>query len=177
MSLLFDISPLDSPEDGKKRKGKKAKGVATGSPEAKPPEIRYTELRILGQTEGQCCNPKCGATFFDIIDDYKGEWLIECAFCGWQQRMPAVPGVLPADETFIFPDGPFIGMTLAQASVEANGTEFIRWYATKHKSETVRTACQSWVSAVGYPATQGGDSDARRDAKEGAEDSDPQAQH
>lgn len=152
MSLLFDISPTEVPDQKKPRK---KRAVVADEPEAPPPAVRYVEYVILGQSDGlhECHNPKCGATFFDIIDDYKGEWLIECAFCGWMQRVPAVAGVLAPSDDFVFFDGRFIGMTLAQTASEKNGIEFIRWCSEKHKSEAVRDACTSWMAAVGYAAT------------------------
>jgi hypothetical protein len=153
MSLLFDISPDEVPDKKKPRKRAAAAEVP-----AEPPRepVRYFEQVILGQSDGHyvCYKPSCQATYFDIIDDYKGQWIIECAFCGWQQRVPAIEGVLAPSTDFVFFDGRFNGMTLAQAADQENGLAFIKWCAKNHKSESVKDSCLSWLSAIGYSPTQ-----------------------
>ena len=37
-----------------------------------------------------CENGDCGCTVHDVIDEYKGIWLVECFVCGTKVRMPAV---------------------------------------------------------------------------------------
>jgi len=150
MSLLFDISPDEVPD-------KKKRAAAVEEPAATPPSpVQYREQVVLGQSDGHyvCYKPSCQATYFDIIDDYRGQWVIECAFCGWQQRVLAIDGVLEPSTDFVFFDGRFNGMTLAQAADEKNGLAFIQWCAKNHKSETVKDSCLSWLSAIGYSLTQ-----------------------
>jgi hypothetical protein len=153
MSLLFDISPDELPDKKTPRK----KSAKIEEPAAEPPRgVRFAEQVILGQSDGHyvCYKPSCQATYFDIIDDYKGQWVIECAFCGWQQKVQAIEGVLAPSTDFIFYDGRFNGMTLAQTSKQENGLAYIQWCAKNHKSEPVKDSCLSWLSAVGYATTQ-----------------------
>jgi hypothetical protein len=150
MSLLFDISPEEPEKSKKPRRAKKQEP----SPQPAQP-VSYEPETILGQSDGHytCHNPKCQATYFDILDDYRSQWRIACAFCGWQQHVPAVEGVLAPSDDFVFFEGICSGMTLAQASRTENGEAYIRWCAAKHKSDAVREACQKWISSLGYSAT------------------------
>lgn len=156
MSFLFDVSP-DEPEKQKQRQKKKKTPKPKQDRAATPAQvISYGTDTILGQSDGHytCHNPKCEATYFDILDDYRGQWRIACAFCGWEQRVPAIDGVLAPSVDFVFFEGICSGMTLAQASKTENGEAYIRWCASKHKSDTVKDACQKWLAAIGYAAPQ-----------------------
>lgn len=154
MNLLFDTSPDEVPDKKSPKKRRAAKKPEEAPAEAPP--VKYREQAIIGQSDGHyaCYKPGCKATYFDILDDYKGEWVIECAFCGWQQRVPSVDGVLEPSNDFVFFDGRFNGMTLAQVSETDKGMAYIRWCAEKHRTESVKEACQSWLAAVGYAPTQ-----------------------
>lgn len=151
MNYLFDTSPTEVPD--KPKKGRRAK-QAPEAAEQPAPEVRYVEHAIIGQSDGHytCHKPSCQATYFDIIDDYRGEWVIECAFCGWQQRVPAIEGVIAAKSDFVFHDGRFSGMTLADVAKTEKGEAYIRWCAEKHKSGSVKEACLKWLAAIGYAA-------------------------
>lgn len=154
MSLLFDISPEEGGGQKKKKGSKKPKEPAP--PESQPWRFDAPSRPPLGQVgdQFQCDNPKCQGAYFDILDDYKGEWDIECAYCGWKQRVLAVHGILKPRDEFVFSGGQHSGMTLAQVSETEGGMAYIRWSAEKHKSAPVKEACQKWLASVGYPASQ-----------------------
>lgn len=154
MNYLFDVSPTEVPDQ--KKKTRTAKAQMEAEPEAPPPVVRYVEHAIIGQSDGhyECYNPACQATYFDIIDDYRREWVIECAFCGWQQRVPAIEGVIAKDDGFVFFEGRFSGTPLAEVSKTEAGMAYILWCGENHKSGSVKGACQEWLRAVGYPTTQ-----------------------
>lgn len=153
MSLLFDISPEEGDGQKKKKPRRRVKAevepVVTFRPNRQP-------RPALGQSGDHyvCHNPKCQGAYFDILDDYKGEWEIECAYCGWKQKVPAIEGVLKPAVDFVFLEGQHSGMALAQVSELEGGMAYIRWSAEKHKSAPTKEACQKWLAAIGYPAPQ-----------------------
>lgn len=153
MNYLFDVSPTDVPDQTKKHRKSRPKQHAEAAP---APEVRYIEHAILGQSDEHyaCYNPSCQATYFDIIDDYRGEWVIECAFCGWQQRVPAIDGVIERDDGFVFFEGRFSGTPLAEVAKTEAGMTYIRWCAENHRSGSVKMACQDWLHSIGYSSTQ-----------------------
>jgi hypothetical protein len=156
MSLLFDISPEEVPEKKRKTPRKKA-AAAEPAPATEPDAPMYLGLgpqEIIGRSGGDytCC---CGSTYFDILDDFRGEWWLECCFCGLKIREPAVVGAAqPQNSDFVFFDGRYSGMTLALVSETDQGLAYIRWCAGKHRSAAVKEACTLWLSSVGYTATQ-----------------------
>ena len=151
MSLLFDISPEEVPDQKKKKTTRKPPAAESESvPVAPAREVRPME--IIGRSEGDyACD--CGSTYFDILDDYRGQWLIECCFCGFKMDVLAVRPLKPSTPDFIFFDGRYSGMTLAQVSETEQGMAYIKWCAGKHKSGSVKEACKDWLASVGYTAT------------------------
>jgi hypothetical protein len=152
MSLLFDISPEEVPDKKAKKKSPQKKAAEPASAPAQP-ALEIPACGILGRSDGEyTCD--CGSTYFDIIDDYRGEWLAECAFCGIKIRVPAIRQIVEDKPGFVFLNGRYSGMALAQVSETEQGVAYIRWCAEKHKSSAVKEACKSWVASVGYSATQ-----------------------
>jgi len=150
MNLLFDTSPEEVPDKKKKRQSKKA--ATPAQPEAVETAKNLPSLEIIGWSEGDyTCD--CGGAYFDILDDFRGEWLIECCFCGLKLRRPAIRDAVQASTDFVFFDGRYSGMTVAQVSETTQGVAYIRWCAEKHKSAAVKDACKSWVASVGYAST------------------------
>lgn len=99
----------------------------------------------------ECLDTTCQATAHDIVDEARGEWRIECAFCGTGQRVRAVKGHLTADAAFRFRDGRCAGLTVAQAMLEPRGPEYVQWAAESHPREAVRLACKSHLDALAKP--------------------------
>ena len=150
MSLLFDISPEEVPDQQKKKPRKR--------PEAKPADHHRCDtaetrtMEIIGRSDGDyTCD--CGSTYFDILDDYKGEWYVECCFCGLKMHVLAARNLKPDVPDFIFFDGRYSGMALAQVSETEQGMAYIKWCAEKHRSGSVKEACKGWLSSVGYTTT------------------------
>ena len=95
-----------------------------------------------------CVDDRCQATAHDIVDEARGEWLIECCFCGTGQRVRAFKGHLKAQDTFVFRDGRCAGMTVAQAWRAPRGQEYVTWAAESHPREAVRLACKSHLDSI-----------------------------
>ena len=146
---LFDISP-DEPVK-KKARARVPVVSAQEKPQEFVPLVNTGYYEILGQVRDlhECADTLCGSRQFDIIDDYRGEWRIECMICGTGQRVPAVPGVLrePEGEAFVFRDGIFEGLSIDEASRQENGMDYIEWAAASHKREAVKKACRTWLDS------------------------------
>lgn len=95
-----------------------------------------------------CVDDRCQATAHDIVDEARGEWRIECAFCGTGQKVRAIKGHLKAEESFVFRDGRFSGLTIAQAWREPRGPEYVEWAAESHPREAVRLACKTHLDGL-----------------------------
>ncbi len=150
-SLLFDISD-DEPVKKKGRSSRRMGEQVVASSEATtdfPPPIYTAE--ILGQVRDlhECADTRCKSQQFDIIDDYKDEWKLECMICGTGQWVTSVPGILPESQgqTFTFRDGIFEGRTIDDAAKEENGMDYIEWAACSHKRAAVQKACRTWLDS------------------------------
>lgn len=158
MNYLFDVSPEDLPDE-KRASGKKRTKRAVAEHCDEEPDFGGTfstrELRIIGKIDGvfECADSRCGAMSHDIIDDFRGQWRIECAFCGTGQRVEAIPGALEAArDEFRFNDGLFEGLTVAEAAEMEKGVEYVSFCAKKHKRKEVREACSAWLDLRGASA-------------------------
>lgn len=146
--LLFDVSP-DEPVKKKGRSSRRKEAAAVETTAAFPPPTYTAE--ILGQVRDlhECADTRCKSQQFDIIDDYKGEWKLECMICGTGQWVTALPGILPDPEVeqFTFRDGIFEGRTIDDAAKEENGMDYIEWAASSHKRAAVQKACRTWLDS------------------------------
>lgn len=148
MSTLFDISP-DEPTKGRKRNPAHA-GVAVAEKQVSPsPYIGKVTLGALGKyDDAVCADEVCGGTAHDILDEHRGQWLLECCFCGTGQWVPAIAGYLkPRQEEFRFRDGLFAGLTIAEARLEPRGPDYLKWAAESHPRPMVREAVKSWLAS------------------------------
>lgn len=160
MSLLFDISPEDPHPEKKKQKRAKGAGPAAvkdGEDRGVLMPSKQAHFRIIGRSEGhyECLDVTCKAGIFDILDEYRDEWFIECMICGTGQRVPAIPGVIKAPDRsgdFVFADGKFEGFAIAQVAEMEHGQQYIAWASANHKREAVRTACKNWLDAISASA-------------------------
>lgn len=112
--------------------------------------------QAIGKADGllTCENGDCGCTAHDIVDEYKGVWLVECFVCGLKVRMRAVKGVKLAEnhDEFVFRDGRFAGMTISDVYRGSEvGTEYVEWAAESHPRNFVRAACRAWVDSISKP--------------------------
>lgn len=156
MNYLFDVSPTEVP-DAKKPKARRGKAVAAPAAAAVVISARFRNETIIGRSEGhcQCADESCKSTQFDILDDWRGEWFVECMICGTGQYVPAVAGVIQAPDDsadFVFSDGRFEGLAMAQVAASENGPTYIAWAAANHKREAVRIACKKWIDRSGVRA-------------------------
>lgn len=151
--MLFDTSP-EEPE--KKKAGRRAKAVPPPAEEApvhqKAPSILANRpSAILGKIDGhyQCLDETCLSEAFDIVDEYRGEWLVECAVCGTGLRTKAIAGYLKdRGEGFVFNDGRFAGLTVAEAAAQPRGMDYVTWASSEHPRQAVRDACKKHLDSL-----------------------------
>ena len=99
--------------------------------------------------DGHTICDRCEASAHDVIDERRGEVLLECCFCGFlkwckaPQRRAFAPAdtsdqcpwstefrqaVEPVDTTeFRFRSGRFVGMTIPEAEAQPNGRQYVEW--------------------------------------------------
>lgn len=155
MNYLFDVSPTEVPDAKAKRKR-----AAGEKPQAKEVAVVHSRRRnetIVGRSEGHysCADESCKSTQFDILDDWRGEWFVECMICGTGQSVPAVAGVIQTPDDareFVFADGRFEGLAMPEVAASENGPAYISWAAANHKREAVRIACKKWIDRSGVRA-------------------------
>lgn len=168
MTFLFDVSPEEIPDASKSAPSRKrrqpsagvqqsAEAADGGKKEAEAaiflPQRRRNDT-IIGRSAGhyQCGYEGCGSAYFDILDEWRGEWFVECMVCGTGQYVPAVSGVLQTPDNageFVFADGRYEGLSMAEVAADKNGPTYIAWAAENHKREAVRIACKKWIDATG----------------------------
>lgn len=163
MSFLFDISPDEVPDDAKQKQKKQRRKTANVPEPAQrdgdhassaifAPQRRRNDT-IIGRSAGhyECADSACGSTHFDILDEWRGEWFVECMVCGTGQNVPAVSGVIETPDDageFVFADGRYEGMSVSQVSRDQNGPKYIAWASENHKREAVRNACKKWIDSI-----------------------------
>ncbi len=152
MSQLFDTAP-DRDEDSKKRGSKRRSRPATpavAEPEVVVPaglsEGQYILKEIATIDDAVCSS--CHGKLWDILDAHRGEWHVQCVFCGMLLWRPAVPGYLPeVKPEFRFRDGRLAGMTTAQAAAVPRGVDTMRIYAETHEDSETRDECRKWLDS------------------------------
>lgn len=149
--MLFDTEP--------QKKAVRAKSVPPVADHKKtqsgPYYIGQTRSAILGKIDGfyECHDESCGADAFDIVDEYRGQWVVQCCFCGTSIRGAVVPGYLkPRGDGFVFDDGRFAGMTVEEAWLEPRGKDYVTWAAASHARQAVKDACKKHLDSI-QPAT------------------------
>lgn len=154
MSLLFDTSPQ---EDAPKRKGRrKAAAPAVEEPSVSVPVTCHFRPIIGRVDEGVACiDSRCQAECHDITDEHRGQWLLECCFCGTGQWIPAIDGRLdgpapPARASageFVFPEGQR-GAGCTVAAYYEKSPDYVRWAAANEPNEEIRKACETYLASV-----------------------------
>jgi len=147
--VLFDIS---EEEPVKKKSKRQASAVVEPKKEVEfAPVVVHGGYEIIGQVRDlhECADTRCQSRQFDIIDDYRGQWRIECMICGTGQQVPAIAGVLPepVGNDFVFRDGIFEGLSIEDAAKQENGMDYIEWAASSHKRKAVKEACRTWLDS------------------------------
>jgi hypothetical protein len=164
MSQLFEYRPETAPEDRARTGSQRARArLAAAHPnESAPPEKTFSYLGKLpvkailpiGKADDlfDCGDGRCGARCHDILHEHKGEWYVACCFCGTAMWVKAVAGHLkPREAEFVFRDGRFAGMTVFEAASQPRGEDYIKWCATNHQRDAVRSACKKHMDAKTAP--------------------------
>jgi hypothetical protein len=153
VTLLFDTS-ADEPTRRKAR-ARKAAPVFLDDPPTKNALINIGKsapapLGVLDDSVA-CVDSRCQAQCHDIIDEIRGQWFIECVFCGTGQWVPAVRGHLPepvAGGDFVLRGGRFDGRTIAAAARDPRGIDYLRWAAKEHPRPAVQKACETYLASI-----------------------------
>ena len=154
MSLLFDTSPQ---EDAPKRKGRRT----AAAPAAEEPSVSVPVTchfrPIIGRVDDgvACIDSRCQAECHDITDEHRGQWLLECCFCGTGQWIPAIDGRLdepapPASTAageFVFPEGQR-GAGCTVAAYYEKSPAYVRWAAANEPNEEIRKACETYLASL-----------------------------
>jgi hypothetical protein len=150
MSLLFDTSPGEP----QKRRGRKAAPPVAETPEPQKPLIYIGEaVPALGRLDGvvACLDQNCRAECHDILDEDRGQWRLECCFCGTGQWVPVVKGHLPPPAEggdFLLRGGRFDGQTIGEAARSSRGRDYIAWAAKEHPRPAVKKACETYLASI-----------------------------
>lgn len=153
MGMLFEKAPDAIDVPSKKKGRKKAAEAAAPAEAAEAGSYRrdYAFVPSLGMLTHTyaCADEACGAECHDIIDEFRGEWLLQCCFCGTMQTQPSIEGVIePKKDEFVFRDGRFAGQGISEVLRQPRGEDYVRWAAKEHKREAVRQACQAALDSL-----------------------------
>jgi hypothetical protein len=141
MNYLFDVG--DSGKPAKKRKRAVVEVVEKPKPPAKPVGEATSVGTIAG---GEACY-RCGADFYDIVEQRRDCLLVQCAFCQTYDFATSDRGrVAPA---YIFSGGRFSGMTIAQVANSDVGISYLRWAAEKSPRPDEQAAAKMWLDQHG----------------------------
>ena len=148
MSTLFDISP-DEPTKKRKQNPARAAVVEAEKSASASTYIGKVALGALGKYDDvTCIDSNCRCSASDIIDEHRGQWLLECCFCGTGQWVPAIKDYLKSrQEEFRFHDGLFAGLTITEAHLEPRGPDYMKWAAESHPRPMVREAVKTWIAS------------------------------
>ena len=153
MSLLFDTSPQEPERKKAKKRAVEPAPPAPGPAAASLPAVAIPPLGRLDEGVA-CLDTSCQAECHDITDEDRGQWRLECCFCGTGQWIPVIRGHLPPPADggdFVFRGGRFDGQTLSQTSRSARGMDYIKWAAAEHPRPAVKKACETYLASLGSP--------------------------
>ena len=150
MSLLFDTFPTDkAPAKSRARKSKPEPQAAATPVIAIPLEAPAPLGRLDGSVA--CLDQTCQAQCHDITDEDRGQWRVECCFCGTGQWVPVVPGHLPPPAEgadFVLRGGRFDGQTLGEVARSSRGMDYIAWAAKEHPRPAVAKSCENYLASL-----------------------------
>jgi hypothetical protein len=143
--LLFDTSP-------EPKKTKRAARAEQAASEPDNPIYISPPEKMGAYDDFQCADDACQGAPHDILDDVRGQWLLECCFCGTKQWAAAVAGHLkPRQAAFRFRDGRFAGLTIDDVIIEPRGADYLKWAAESHPRTMVREAVKTWLASRSAP--------------------------
>jgi hypothetical protein len=132
MNYLFDIG----------RPEKKKPAPEKPAPEKKPAPQEKSEPAIGFLSGGEKCQ-RCGADFFDVIEEAGESLLVQCAFCLTYDRVAGAGAQVSKD--YVFSGGRFVGMTIAQVENTEVGISYLRWAAKSSPRPDEAAAAKMWV--------------------------------
>jgi len=150
VSLLFDTSP----EEPQNRRARKAAPPTAEEPAPQKALIyRGEAVPPLGRLDDavSCLDQNCQAQCHDILDEDRGQWRLECCFCGTGQWVPVVKGHLPPPAEggdFLLRGGRFDGQTIGEAARSSRGRDYIAWAAKEHPRPAVKKACETYLASI-----------------------------
>ena len=153
MSLLFDISP----QEPRKRRARKGVPPPAEKPAPQKPLTYLGEsVPPLGRLDEEvaCLDQNCQAQCHDILDEDRGQWRLECCFCGTVQWSPVIKGHLPPPAEgadFLLRGGRFDGQTLGDVARSSRGMDYITWASKEHPRPAVKKACETYLASLGDP--------------------------
>jgi len=151
VSLLFDTSP----KEPQKRRARKLAPPPAEKPGAEKPLIYLGEsVPPLGRLDDgvACLDQNCQAQCHDILDEVRGQWRLECCFCGTVQWSPVIKGHLPPPAEgadFVLRGGRFDGQTLGEVARSRRGQDYITWASKEHPRPAVKKACETYLASLG----------------------------
>ena len=153
MRLLFETSP----EEPQKKKPRRKKKSAEPRPEVLgvplPPSSAEAPAPLGRLDDGVAClDQNCQAQCHDILDEDRGQWRLECCFCGTVQWSPVIKGHLPPPAEgadFLLRGGRFDGQTLGEVARSRRGQDYITWAAKEHPRPAVKKACETYLASLG----------------------------
>ena len=150
-TLLFDTSLPPEDQKSPKRARKRAADPPAPSGDGMPKmPLIFRDIRPLGRIDHTyaCLDESCAAECHDILDEDRGQWLLECCFCGTKQEAKAIAGVIqePEPDAFRFRDGRHAGQTIDEAAATARGADYLAWAAESHPRPAVREAVKTWLA-------------------------------
>lgn len=152
--MLFDGLDEDPVQAKKKpRRNAPADSPPQDAPEPQPVRAMLPAVatKPLGVTEDiyECLDERCLAGMHEIIEEHRGQWLLECVFCGTKQRARAIKGFIkPNEDEFVFPAGDYAGMSIEAVWGDERGRGYIQWAVDESPHQAVRDACKKHLDSI-----------------------------
>jgi hypothetical protein len=157
VSLLFDTFEQESNQRNKSGRQKTPSRQKPASQNQEPKKVFIHAAIVapapLGRLDGSvaCLDRTCQAQCHDITDEDRGQWRLECCFCGTGQWVPVVPGHLPPPAEgadFVLRGGRFDGQTLGEVARSSRGMDYIAWAAKEHPRPAVAKSCENYLASL-----------------------------
>lgn len=154
--MLFDTSPEEVEQAGKKKPRKRAADPAPAVPAVVRAEPRQEDAKYLASIDGHVTCDECGIGVVDLVCerwiDGQRRWLVQCGWsCLTSWLIDPIPGILDQEDQrqrsqakeFVVRDGRFAGMTFSQME-----RGHVRALAEKGRTY-VAAAAKEWLEKNG----------------------------
>lgn len=147
-TLLFDTSEEVAKTKKKPRRDEPDALPATPAPAT---TVAVAAQPAIGTADDLfvCVDSRCKSGGFDVLAEDRGNWFIECIFCGtgqWVRKPRTTHQGESSQEVFRFLGGKHPGKTIDEVAAEPHGLDYIRWAAADHKRQAVKDACKTWLA-------------------------------